>query len=96
MYNITPVSLFFSAVFAVLYLGTDNSDRTVRNRLIAGVPRVKVYFAGLITVSVGTALIFAAAWLAVIIYDLACGVGLGIAAAATAVGALIFRKKDIK
>ncbi|MBD5129751.1 MAG: ABC transporter permease subunit [Ruminococcaceae bacterium] len=70
MYNAAPVELFFAAVFAVMYIGTDNSDRTVRNKLIVGISRVKIYFANLITVSAGTALIFAADWLALIVYDL--------------------------
>lgn len=73
MYNASPLSLFFSVVFAVRYIGTDNSDKTVRNKLIIGISRVKIYFANLITVSVGMALVFAADWFAVIIYDLVSG-----------------------
>lgn len=73
MYNASPLSLFFSVVFAVRYIGTDNSDKTVRNKLIIGISRVKIYFANLITVSVGMVLIFAGSWLALIIYDLVSG-----------------------
>lgn len=73
MYNATPVSLFFSAIFTAMYIGTDNSDRTVHNKLIAGIPRFKVYFANLITVSVGVAVIFAVNWISLIIYDVICG-----------------------
>lgn len=73
MYNVSALSLIFSVVFAVRYIGTDNSDKTVRNKLIIGIPRVKVYFANLITVSVGMALIFAADWFALIVYDLMSG-----------------------
>lgn len=73
MEGTVTVSLFFSAVFAAMYIGTDNSDRTVRNKLIPGIPRYKVYFANLITVSAGMAVIFAANWLAVVIFDLANG-----------------------
>lgn len=73
MYNATPVSLFFAAIFTVMYIGTDNSDRTVHNRLIIGMSRVKIYFANLITVSVGMALIFMVNWLSLIIYDVISG-----------------------
>lgn len=73
MYNATPVSLFFSAIFTAMYIGTDNSDRTVHNKLIAGIPRFKVYFANLITVSFGVAVIFAVNWISLIIYDVISG-----------------------
>lgn len=73
MYNASPMALMFAVVFAVRYIGTDNSDKTVRNKLIIGISRVKIYFANLITVSAGMALIFAGSWLALIIYDLVSG-----------------------
>ena len=73
MMNVTPISLFFAAIFTAMYIGTDNSEKTVRNKLIIGIPRGKVYLANLITVSVGMALIFAANWLTVLVYDLTHG-----------------------
>lgn len=73
MMNVTPISLFFAAIFTAMYIGTDNSEKTVRNKLIIGIPRGKVYLANLITVSVGMSLIFAANWLTVLVNDLTHG-----------------------
>lgn len=73
MYNASPLALFFSVVFAVRYIGTDNSDKTIRNKLMIGISRVKIYFANLITVSAGMALIFAGSWAASVVYDLLNG-----------------------
>jgi len=80
MANAAPFALFFSAIFTAMYIGTDNSDKTVRNKLIPGIPRIKVYFANLITVCAGMALIFAASWITVVVYALAGGGYLGIGA----------------
>lgn len=49
------------AVFTGLYLGTDQSEGALRNRLIVGHSRVQIYLAGLGTAMRGT-LCFAAAW----------------------------------
>ncbi len=80
MANAAPFSLFFSAIFTAMYIGTDNSEKTVRNKLIPGIPRIKVYFANLITVSAGMVLIFAASWITVTVYALTGGGYLGIGA----------------
>lgn len=73
MYNTTPVSLFFSAVSAVLFIGTDNSDKTLRNRITIGASRVKMYFANFLTVSFGMILIFAVSWGAILLRAAAMG-----------------------
>ena len=73
MYNASPLGLIFSVVFAMRYIGTDNSDKTIRNKLMIGISRVKIYFANLITVSAGMVLIFAGSWAAPVVYDLLNG-----------------------
>lgn len=51
--NATSAALF-TAVTVSLYLGTDYSNGTVRNRLVIGRTRIEIYFANLMTtVSVG-------------------------------------------
>ena len=73
MRNTNDASLFFSTIFAVLYIGTDHSDKTIRNKIIVGVSRIKVYFANLITVSAGMSVIFAGNWLVMTVYSLING-----------------------
>ncbi|MDE6922108.1 MAG: ABC transporter permease [Oscillospiraceae bacterium] len=53
-----------SAVWSSLFLGTDHSDGTLRNKLVAGHPRTAIYFANLIT-NTAVALLQCAAYLAV-------------------------------
>lgn len=43
-------ALLFIAIFAALYLGTDHSNGTIRNKLIIGRTRIEIYFANLITI----------------------------------------------
>lgn len=50
------------AVFTGLYLGTDHSEGALRNRLMVGHSRGRIYLAGLGTAMTGT-LCFLAAWL---------------------------------
>lgn len=73
MYNTTPIPLFFSAVFAVMYIGTDNSEGTLCNRLIIGISRVKIYLANFVTVSCGMLLIFAVSWASRLTYTIVRG-----------------------
>ncbi len=47
----------FSAVFAGLFIGTEYSDGTIRNKLIAGHARSAVYFSNIIVCSAGLLLI---------------------------------------
>lgn len=70
--------LFFSSIFAALYLGTDYSNGTIRNKLIIGHTRCNIYFSNLITTAVGGLLIMAAAWSAVLVIGLCLGGGIGV------------------
>lgn len=54
------VAIFIVAIFATLFIGTDYSDNTVRNKLIIGSTRTQIYFANLFTVIVGGLVITAA------------------------------------
>lgn len=71
--SVTSMTLFFTAIFAAMYIGTDYSDRAVRNKLIIGISRVKIYFANLITVLVGMTLIFLANWLTAAVWRVVNG-----------------------
>ena len=73
MRETNSASLFFSTIFAVLYIGTEHSDKTIRNKLTVGISRVKVYFANLITVSAGMSVIFVGNWLVMTVYALING-----------------------
>lgn len=61
-FNLAPLLGLFCAVFISLFLGTEYSDGTVRNKLVVGRSRTAVYLADL-TVSFCAALLFMAAWL---------------------------------
>lgn len=50
----------FSAVFAGLFIGTEYSDGTIRNKLIVGRTRYEVYFSNMIVCTAGLLLIHAA------------------------------------
>lgn len=53
----------YTAVFAALFLGTEYSDGTIRNKLVVGQSRVSVYLSGLILCIVSSLLVCAAATL---------------------------------
>lgn len=53
------VSLFFS-VFISLFIGTEHSDSTIRNKLIIGHSRKQVYLAYYLTCLIGTGIMIAA------------------------------------
>lgn len=56
-----PVVLMITPVFVSLFLGTEFSDGTVRNKMIVGCGRAKIYFSDFITVGFA-ALTFCLAW----------------------------------
>lgn len=57
-----PVAVIVNAVAVILFLGTDHSERTVRNKLIVGNKRCGVYAANMLT-GVVTGCSVNAAWL---------------------------------
>lgn len=73
MRDTNTMLLLFSEVFTVLYIGTDHSDKTIRNKLIVGISRVRIYFANLLTVITGMSVIFIGNWLLMTAYVLARG-----------------------
>ena len=56
-----PVVLLVIPVFASLFLGTEFSDGTMRNKIVVGNRRGRIYLANFITVSAAS-LVFCAAW----------------------------------
>lgn len=63
LFQLAPAIGMCAAVFTGLYLGTDQSEGAIRNRLIVGHSRGAVYLAGL-GIAVTAALAFTGAWLA--------------------------------
>lgn len=57
IYENSLFSMLFSAVFVPLFLGTEHSDKTIRNKIISGHTRRDVYFASLISAAVGVLII---------------------------------------
>lgn len=55
--------LIVHGIFSVLFLGTEHSNGTIRNKLIVGRTRIEIYFASLITVSAAGMMMLAARWL---------------------------------
>ncbi len=55
--------ILVSAILTALYLGTDYSNGTIRNRLAVGRTRVEIYFANLITTALSGVILLAAAWI---------------------------------
>lgn len=51
-----------AAVFVGLFLGTEYSDGTIRNKIVSGCSRLGVYLAGLLTVCTASFLSLAAYW----------------------------------
>lgn len=50
-------SMLFSAVFVPLFLGTEHSDKTIRNKIISGHSRMAIYSASLISAAVGVLIV---------------------------------------
>ncbi len=80
---------FFASVFAALFLGTDHSNGTIRNKLIVGHKRYNIYLSNLITTAAGGLLIMAAVWTGVLITGLCLGGKIGMPAGELALKMLI-------
>lgn len=57
----------FCAVFSGMFIGTEYSDQTLRNKLIVGHTRKNIYIANLITIFFANVLVFAAACFVVVV-----------------------------
>lgn len=69
--------IIFGAIFAALYLGTDYSNGTIRNKMIIGHNRVKIYLSDLITVVAGSFIIIAVSFATTLVPSLCLGGKLG-------------------
>lgn len=49
LYNLTPIIGLLTAVMIAIFIGTEYHDNTMRNKLICGQPRGRVYLANLLT-----------------------------------------------
>ena len=56
-YGNSTVSMLLSAVFVPLFLGTEHSDKTIRNKIISGHTRFGIYSASFVTAAVGILII---------------------------------------
>lgn len=59
-FNLLPVILFFYSVFISLFIGTEYSDGTIRNKIVIGHSRLNIYFSNYITCFAGAIIILAA------------------------------------
>lgn len=69
--------VLLAAVFSSLFIGTDYSNGTIRNKIIVGHKRCSIYFSNLITVSAAGILYVLASRLPVLIFGLSAGGQLG-------------------
>lgn len=81
--------MFFASIFAALFLGTDHSDGTIRNKLIVGHKRHNIYLSNLITTAAGGLLIMTVSWTVVLITGLCLGGKIGMPAGELALKMLI-------
>lgn len=81
--------LLFISIASALYLGTDYSCGTIRNKLIIGHTRSKIYSSNLITTAVGGLMLLAAVWLVVFVTGMCLGGEIGMPAGELALDILI-------
>lgn len=79
MSNSSNILLFIS-IFTALFLGTDYSNGTIRNKLIIGHTRSEIYFSNLTVAAAGGLMLLAAGWIVVIVTGLCLGGGMGMPA----------------
>lgn len=81
--------ILLSAILTALYLGTDYSNGTIRNKLIVGRTRVEIYFANLITTALSGVMLLAAAWVSTGAVGMCLGGKLGMPAGELALDAAV-------
>ena len=59
VFNLAPYTPLLSAVFIPLFLGTEHSNKTIRNKLIVGHTRTNIYLADFITCFSGSVTVIA-------------------------------------
>lgn len=59
VFNLAPYTAILSAVFITLFLGTEYSNKTIRNKLIVGHTRTNIYLADFITCFAGSVTVIA-------------------------------------
>lgn len=72
--------VLFLSIFAALFLGTDYSNGTIRNKLVIGHTRAEIYFSNLVTTAASGVIMLAASWTGVLITGLCLGGKLGMPA----------------
>ncbi len=72
--------MLFAAIFSALYIGTDHSCGTIRNKLIIGRPRSQIYLSNLIVTSAGAISIRVISWIGEALFGLIAGGKIGIPA----------------
>lgn len=82
--------MLFAAIFTALYLGTEYSDGTLRNKLMVGRTRTEIYFSDLLSVILGSLIICAAERIGTLCIGLFTGGRLGMPADKLLFDTLIF------
>ena len=59
VFNLAPYTALLSAVFITLFIGTEYSNKTIRNKLIVGHTRTNIYLADFITCFAGSVFVIA-------------------------------------
>lgn len=57
IFELAPYTAIISAVFITIFIGTENSDQTIRNKLIIGHSRTNIYISDLITSIAGSVML---------------------------------------
>lgn len=72
--------MLFAAIFSALYIGTDHSCGTIRNKLIIGRPRSQIYLSNLTVTLSGALSIRVITWIGEALFGLIAGGKIGIPA----------------